>query len=249
MEFNVFSITRKKGIMKQLHTPSCSHNKVLKTKWALYKITAPYVEDAKQIAATTTPIVVHEKCCRLFHKPSNTNPPCTHCQSPDTTLRGKLAPGRYEYACKACSKTFVIKKERIMKVRISKSGKAVAQKLTRDQRQAARAQRRADRLAARKQRREERKVKRIERIGIRLQRTAARLAKLTDDPQVELTNLIAKITGAASFVMPSKGTKRPKAKTAKKAAAKKAAPLKKVTYAPATNAPGQSAKKTSRRKK
>lgn len=255
MQFHVYEVKRKKGSILHLHTPSCKRNESMKKKGAsLWKIDAPYVEEAREnfvITSRKMPLVMHTQCCRLFHRPVNTNPPCTFCQSPDTRLLGKLSPGHHEYACKSCSKTFVIKKERIMKVRISKSSKSAAKKLTRDQRKAARAQARADRKAARLLQRQERKTARAGRLAMRIYKMIGRLGQLVDIDGAVADAFIKELAVKTNTTNPLTGktTKTAKAKTIRKP--KKAAPLKKVAYAPATNqvAPKKAAaKKTSRKK-
>ena len=253
MEFNVFTIVRKKGNIRQVHTPSCPHNHVLKKRWAWFKISTAYVEDAKeQAAASGLPVMVHPKCCHLFRKPVTTHPPCPHCAGTDTVLRGKLSPGHYEYTCKSCHKTYVHKQERIMKVKISKSGKD----LKATQKKEARAAARQARREARMQKRAERKTRRAGRLAMRLYRSISRLGLLVDldGPIVDafLNELAAKTatTNPVTGTPAAPATKKTRAAKKAKTPAKKT-PLKKVAYAPNTNQPAMpkaAAKKTARKK-
>jgi len=264
MQFHVYEVKRKKGSILHLHTPSCKRNESMKKKGAsLWKIEAPYVDDAKEnfvITSKAVPLVVHTQCCHLFRKPTITNPPCPHCQHLITVLRGKLSPGHYEYACVSCKKTFVVKKEkRVMKIKINRTGRSVATKMSRDERKALRLKKREERKAAREVKQSARKTVRIERIGARMQRAALRLVKLGVDDAV-LAALQDAIGTATAAWPTAKTAKTAKAKTSKTVVAKtvaakktkKAAPLKTVAYAPKTNQPTvakkAAAKKTSRKK-
>lgn len=254
MEFNVFTIVRKKGPIRQVHTPSCAHNNVLKKRWAWFKIATAYVDDAKtQASASGIPVMVHPKCCHLFRKPATTHPPCAHCAATDTVLLGKLSPGHYEYTCKACHKTYVHKQERVMKIKISKSGKD----LSRNQKKEARVAARQARKDAREQKRADRKAKRAGRVAMRIFKAITRLGSLVDlDATITeaFVKELALKTNTGTPIMTKDKAKRPTKDITKTAKSKKAkarkTPLKKVTYNPHTNqpAPKAAAKKTSRKK-
>jgi hypothetical protein len=210
MEFAVLTVARKKKTKVEIHTPSCGRVESLKKRGSvLRKVQAQYVEDAKALVVGTAPIAVHDRCCKLFHKPVNTNPSCPHCQSASTVFASNIGVGKKQFSCTACKRLFVVAKpsrESGMKIKIHKSS---ASKV--------RAEKRAVRLAERDARRAERKAKRIVRIGIRLRKIAARLEKM----EVGALNLVLFADSIA-----------PVAKAAKKKVARKGRPARKTATAP-----------------
>lgn len=245
MEFHVYTVHMSKlGTFNQVHTPSCRENESLKKKGAPYrKLQAPFVDDLIPAIATTTPIIVHDKCCKLFRKPTNANPPCPHCKHPDTVAVQKLDKQHTEYKCKSstCAKKFVVKKERPMKVRIKKQKNNKAKEARQAKRTAAR--------EARAQRKAERRKARAGRIAMRIVKQLQRMPQLgveLDDTVV--TSFLKELADKTAMPKPAAAKKTAAKKPASKKTAAKTAP-KKVAYAPSTNAPGQSAAKKTTRKK
>jgi hypothetical protein len=218
MEFRLYTIPTKGGndARHEIHTPSCKRTVALKKKGTYRKLGADTADAAAKLPTVPADSIIHDKCCKLFRQAATTNPPCPHCGNAHTVFASNIGVkklGNREFACTQCKKMFVVNKpakEKVMKIRISKSGKDVKKNLARKKKAAAREERkqaRAARKAERQQKRETRMVARKERMFVRAEKFLERLAKMGVDTKA-LRNDLGVARQDAGLTKKARATKR-----------------------------------------